>query len=56
MKPSPQATLMEFFPADTFARDRELAAYSLGFHYVAWWGNQYVPPFFVDDSVNIVCK
>lgn len=40
MKPSPQATLMEFFPADTFAHDRELTAHSLGFHYVAWQGNQ----------------
>ena len=56
MKPSPQATLMEFFSADTFARDRELTAHSLGFHYVAWQGNQYVSSFFIDDSLSIVRK
>jgi hypothetical protein len=41
MKPSPQTTLMEFFPPDMFSRDRELAAHALGMHYVAWWNHQY---------------
>ncbi|KAF8887589.1 hypothetical protein BD779DRAFT_1527080 [Infundibulicybe gibba] len=40
MKPTPQTTLMELFPTDTFARDNELAIHSLGMHYIAWWDNQ----------------
>ncbi|KAF8068730.1 hypothetical protein FPV67DRAFT_1087364 [Lyophyllum atratum] len=40
MKPSPQATLMEFFPTDTYARDEELIAHSRGLHYIAWWHNR----------------
>ncbi|KAG6864008.1 hypothetical protein C0991_001146, partial [Blastosporella zonata] len=41
MKPSPQPTLMEFFPTGTFARDEELVAESRGVRYVAWW-NEFV--------------
>jgi len=40
MKPSPQATLMEFFPTDTYARDEELVAHSRGLQYIAWWHNR----------------
>lgn len=42
MKPSPQTTLMEFFPADTFARDEELVAHSRGVRYIAWWHDRWV--------------
>lgn len=42
MKPSPQTTLMEFFPEETFSRDQLLAVHSLGMHYVAWWGSKSV--------------
>jgi hypothetical protein len=37
MKPSPHATLMEFFPTGTFTRDEELVVHSRGINYVAWW-------------------
>ncbi|RDB30838.1 hypothetical protein Hypma_005828 [Hypsizygus marmoreus] len=37
MKPSPQATLMELFPTDTFARDEAVLAHSRGIRYIAWW-------------------
>ncbi|KAG5650906.1 hypothetical protein H0H81_010580 [Sphagnurus paluster] len=37
MKTSPQATLMEFFPTDTFARDEALVAQARGMRYFMWW-------------------
>ncbi|KAJ6627849.1 hypothetical protein B0H10DRAFT_1992185 [Mycena sp. CBHHK59/15] len=40
MQRSPQTTLMEFFPPDTFAREQEIVAHSLGMHYIAWWNDR----------------
>ncbi|KAF9456415.1 hypothetical protein BDZ94DRAFT_1229680 [Collybia nuda] len=37
MKSSPQATLVEFFPVDTFTREQEVVAHSRGVRYIAWW-------------------
>ncbi|KDR80331.1 hypothetical protein GALMADRAFT_61700 [Galerina marginata CBS 339.88] len=42
MRPTPQPTVMELFPADKFVRDREFAVHSVGLHYVAWLGNRYM--------------
>ncbi|KAJ7276078.1 hypothetical protein B0H12DRAFT_1174319 [Mycena haematopus] len=40
MQRTSQATLMEFFPPQTFARDQELVAKSVGMHYIAWWNDR----------------
>ncbi|PFH49927.1 hypothetical protein AMATHDRAFT_146494 [Amanita thiersii Skay4041] len=37
MKRSPTSTLVEIFPDDTFERDQELAARSIGLRYIAMW-------------------
>ncbi|KZT23705.1 hypothetical protein NEOLEDRAFT_1179922 [Neolentinus lepideus HHB14362 ss-1] len=40
MQPSARATLMEFFPPNVFARDREIPAASIGVQYMAWWNDR----------------
>ncbi|KAJ7269861.1 hypothetical protein C8J57DRAFT_1323746 [Mycena rebaudengoi] len=40
MQRSPQATLMELFPPETFAREQQIVAQSLGINYVAWWNDR----------------
>lgn len=40
MKPSPQATLMEFFPDGRFFRDEEVVLRSRGVNYMAWWSDR----------------
>ncbi|KJA13016.1 hypothetical protein HYPSUDRAFT_152040 [Hypholoma sublateritium FD-334 SS-4] len=42
MRPSPQSTLLELFPANTFVRDRELAVRSVGLQYRALRDTRYV--------------
>lgn len=42
MRPSPQSTLLELFPANTFVRDRELAVRSVGLQYRALRSTRYV--------------
>ncbi|EPQ52405.1 hypothetical protein GLOTRDRAFT_132253 [Gloeophyllum trabeum ATCC 11539] len=37
IQPWPRSMVMEFFPPDTFVRDRELPAKSMGVQYMAWW-------------------
>ncbi|KAJ7778294.1 hypothetical protein B0H16DRAFT_1502937 [Mycena metata] len=40
MQRTPHTTLMEFFPPQTFAREQELVAHSVGIRYVAWWNDR----------------
>ena len=40
MLPSPQSTVIEFFPSNKFSRDRELVMHARGLRYMAWWENQ----------------
>jgi hypothetical protein len=42
MRPSPHATLMEFFPPSIFIRDMETPTRTLGVNYMAWWKDQSV--------------
>ncbi len=42
MRPTPQSTVMEFFPLETYARDQEVAVQSIGLRYTAWWGSRLV--------------
>ena len=42
MKPSLRSTLLEFFPANGFCSDRQLAMQSLGIDYHAWTETKYV--------------
>ncbi|KAG6830113.1 hypothetical protein H0H92_002162 [Tricholoma furcatifolium] len=37
MKPSLRATLIEFFPANTFAHDEGVVAQSRGIRFIPWW-------------------
>ncbi|KAJ7185634.1 hypothetical protein C8R46DRAFT_982339 [Mycena filopes] len=40
MQRTPQTTLMEFFPPQTFAREQEIVAHSVGMRYIAWWNER----------------
>lgn len=40
LRTSQKSTIMEFFPPQTFSRDRQLVAQSLRINYLAWWRNQ----------------
>lgn len=40
MKPSPHATLMEFFPDGRFFHDEEVVLRSRGVNYIAWWSDR----------------
>ncbi|KAF7351266.1 hypothetical protein MSAN_01558100 [Mycena sanguinolenta] len=40
MQRTPHATLMEFFPPQTFAQEQELVAKSVGIRYIAWWNDR----------------
>lgn len=40
MRPTPQSTVMEFFPPDKYARDQEVVVQSIGLRYMAWWGSR----------------
>ncbi|KAL1690900.1 hypothetical protein GGG16DRAFT_125301 [Schizophyllum commune] len=42
MKPSSRSTLLEFFPANGFCSDRQLAMQSLGIDYHAWTETKYI--------------
>jgi hypothetical protein len=42
MRPSPHATLMEFFPPSIFMHDMEIPTRTLGVSYMAWWKDQSV--------------
>jgi len=47
MRSSSQSTVIEFFPAEKFSRNRELVIQARGLRYMAWWENQspeYLPP------------
>ncbi|KAJ7599040.1 hypothetical protein C8J56DRAFT_180699 [Mycena floridula] len=50
VKPSPHATVMEFFAPDTFCRDRQLVADALHINYLAWWKSRK----FATDSLPVV--
>ncbi|KAG6831202.1 hypothetical protein H0H87_005918 [Tephrocybe sp. NHM501043] len=50
MKPSPQTTLLEFFPTDTFGRDEELVAQSRGIQYLAWRNDR----IFASDNLPVI--
>ncbi|KAJ7753381.1 hypothetical protein DFH07DRAFT_824297 [Mycena maculata] len=43
MQRSQHTTLMEFFPPQTFAREQEIVAQSLGMRYIAWWNDRCEP-------------
>ncbi|KAJ7666155.1 hypothetical protein DFH06DRAFT_1295308 [Mycena polygramma] len=40
MQRTPHTTLMEFFPPQTFAREQEMVAQSVGMRYIAWWNDR----------------
>ncbi|KAJ6588930.1 hypothetical protein B0H19DRAFT_1013958 [Mycena capillaripes] len=40
MQRTPHTTLMEFFPPQTFAREQEIVAQSVGMRYIAWWNDR----------------
>jgi hypothetical protein len=46
MQRMPHTTLMEFFPPQTFAREQEMVAKSVGMNYIAWWNDRYYQPSF----------
>lgn len=50
MQRTPHTTLMEFFPPQTFAREQQMVAHSLGMGYVAWW---YDRPLSGDDLPSV---
>jgi hypothetical protein len=41
MKPTPRATVIEFFFPKGFAHDYEFTSRALGIHHFGFWGNEY---------------
>ena len=41
MKPTPRATVIEFFYPKGFAHDYEFTSRALGIHHFGFWGNEY---------------
>jgi hypothetical protein len=53
MKPTPQATVIEFFYPNGFAHDYEYTSRALGMAHYGVWNDKYVPPSCIATSVHL---